>query len=73
MLEGQIQRLSQNIEYTHNWAIENLDFSMVATMGKIESASFYIPGVTGGFHMVVEKGTGNNYKTAINGPCTLEI
>lgn len=66
MLEGQIQRLSQNIEYTHNWAIENLDFSMGATMGKIESASFYIPGV-------VEKGTGNNYQTAINGPCTLEI
>ena len=33
-------------------------------MGKIESASFYIPGV-------VEKGTGNNYQTAINGPCTL--
>ena len=46
---------SQNIEYTHKWAIENFDFAMEVGRGKIESHSFSIPGVPGEFHMVVEK------------------
>ena len=46
---------SQNIEYTHKWAIENFDFAMEVEGGKLESHSFSIPGVSGEFHMVVEK------------------
>ena len=49
-------KVSQNIEYTHKWAIENFDFAMGATMGEIKSDSFCIPGVPGEFHMVVKKG-----------------
>ena len=49
--------VSQNIEYTHKWAIQNFDLAMEVGMGKIESGKFYIPGVPGEFHMVVEKKT----------------
>ena len=46
---------SQNIEYTHKWAIQNFDFLMEVGSGTIESHSFSIPGVEGEFQMVVEK------------------
>ena len=49
------RKVSQDIVYTHNWAIEDFDFAMGVGDGKIESGIFCIPGVPGEFHLVVEK------------------
>ena len=52
------RRVSENIEYTHKWIIEDFDFAMRVKMvdkhGKLESDRFCIPGVFGEFHLVVE-------------------
>ena len=45
----------ENVEYTYKWHIENFDFAMETEKGKIESSSFYIPGVPGEFKMMVLK------------------
>ena len=50
------RKVSENIEYTHKWAIESFDFAMGANMGRIKSGRFCIPGVPGEFHMVVKEG-----------------
>ena len=49
------RRVSENVEYTHNWAIEDFDFAMEVGGCKIESGRFCIPGVPGEFYMVVVK------------------
>ena len=50
------RKVSQDIVYTHNWAIEDFDFTMgVVADGKIESGVFCIAGVPGEFHLVVER------------------
>ena len=36
--------VSQNIEYSHKWEIQNFDLAMVVGGGKIESDRFCIPG-----------------------------
>ena len=56
----------ENVEYTYKWHIENFDFAMETEKGKIESSSFYIPGVPGEFKMMVLKkeckfGSGRSY------------
>ena len=49
------KKVSQDIVYTHNWAIEDFDFAMgVNSPGKLYSDRFCIPGVFGEFHLVVE-------------------
>ena len=54
------RRVSENIEYTHKWIIEDFDFAMGVKMvgrhgtGKLESDRFCIPGVFGEFHLVIE-------------------
>ena len=52
------RRVSENIEYTHKWIIEDFDFAMRVKMvdkhGKLESDRFCIPGVFGEFHLVIE-------------------
>ena len=48
-----ITRKSENTEYTYKWTIEDFDFAM-RVEGKVESASFAIPGVSGLFNLVAE-------------------
>ena len=54
------RRVSENIEYTHKWTIEDFDYAMMVKMvgrhgtGKLESDRFCIPGVFGEFHLVIE-------------------
>ena len=57
------RKVSENIEYTHKWAIERFDFAMGANMGRIKSGRFCIPGVPGEFHMVVKEQTERCYDT----------
>ena len=45
---------SKDVEYTHNWAIQNFDRCMEMEGERIESGSFSIPGVPGKFHLVVK-------------------
>ena len=49
------RKVSQDVVYTHNWAIEDFDFAMGVGDGKIESGIFCIPGVPGEFHLVAER------------------
>ena len=50
-----ITKVSQNIEFTYEWEIENFDLAMAVGEKKLKSSSFCIPGVQGEFHMVVGK------------------
>ena len=56
-----ITKISQNIEFTYKWAIENFDLAMVVGEGKLESGRFCIPGVPGKFHVAVEKKLDHTY------------
>ena len=49
-----ITRKSENTEYTYKWTIEDFDFAM-RVEGRVESASFAIPGVSGLFILVAHK------------------
>ena len=49
-----ITRKSENTEYTYKWTIEDFDFAM-RVEGRVESASFAIPGVSGLFILVAQK------------------
>ena len=49
-----ITRKSENTEYTYKWTIEDFDFAM-RVEGRVESASFAIPGVSGLFNLVAEE------------------
>ena len=53
-----ITRKSENTEYTYKWTIEDFDFAM-RVEGRVESASFAIPGVSGLFNLVADKLVGN--------------
>ena len=48
-----ITRKSENTEYTYKWTIEDFDFAM-RVEGRVESASFAIPGASGLFNLVAE-------------------
>ena len=55
---GITRKASENIEFTYKWAIEEFDFAMgVGGDGKLESPRFRLPGVSGEFHILVEKET----------------
>ena len=49
--------VSQNIEYSHKWEIQNFDLAMVVGGGKIESDRFCIPGVPEEFYMELKNKT----------------
>ena len=72
------RKVSQDIVYTHNWAIENFDFAMgVVADWKIESGIFCIPGVPGELHLVVErkveKFPSNGGSTTMKMPTRLKV
>ena len=53
---GITRKASENIEFTYKWAIEEFDFAMgVGGDGKLESPRFRLPGVSGEFHILVER------------------
>ena len=52
-----ITRNCKNLEYTHNWAIENFDLAFEMGGGRIESSRFGIPGIPGEFHLELAKKT----------------
>ena len=49
--------VSQNIEYSHKWEIQNFDLAMAVGGGKLESCRFCIPGVPEEFYMELKNKT----------------